>query len=141
MEHDSTGPEDAACIDPMPIHALDELIGPFHDGAHIARRLCISEDTITELVRHNEVLACPTAEGMLVFPTFQLTADDTLLPGLGRIVAMMTQGTADMWQIAMWMRTASEELSGCTPHEALQQGRHDAVECLANQTAARWRPH
>lgn len=98
-------------------------------------------DTVTALVRRNELLACPTAESMLVFPTFQVAADDTLLPGLGRIVATLARGTADSWQIALWMRTSSDQLHGCTPHEALQQGRSDAVERLAAQTATRWRSH
>ena len=96
---------------------------------------------MTALVNQNELLACPTAEGMSVFPTFQLTADDTLLPGLGRIVATMAQGTADSWQIALWMRTPSDELHGYTPHEALQLGHNDAVAHFATRTAARWRPH
>ncbi|CPT82196.1 Uncharacterised protein [Mycobacteroides abscessus] len=98
-------------------------------------------DTVTALVRRNELLACPTAESMLVFPTFQVAADDTLLPGLGRIVATLARGTADSWQIALWMRTSSDQLHGRTPHEALQQGRSDAVERLAAQTATRWRSH
>ncbi|SLJ81111.1 hypothetical protein [Mycobacteroides abscessus] len=122
-------------------NALDELIGPFHDTAQIAHRLRVSVDTVTALVRRNELLACPTAESMLVFPTFQVAADDTLLPGLGRIVATLARGTADSWQIALWMRTSSDQLHGRTPHEALQQGRSDAVERLAAQTATRWRSH
>lgn len=93
------------------------------------------------LVRRNELLACPTAESTLVFPTFQVAADDTLLLGLGRVVATLAQGTADSWQIALWMRTSSDQLRGRTPHEALEQGRSDAVERLAAQTAARWRSH
>lgn len=94
---------------------------------------------MTALARRNELLACPTAEGTLVVPTFQFAADDTLLPGLGGVLATLAQGTADNWQIALWMCTSSDQLHGQTPHEAMQQGRSDAVERLAAETAARWR--
>ena len=135
---DSKGADDASGGD---CDALDDLIGPFHDAAQIARRLRVSVDTVMVLVRRNELLACPTAESMLVFPTFQFAADDTLLPGLGRIVATLAHGTADGWQIALWMRTSSDQLRGRAPYEALQRGHGDAVERLAAQTAARWRSH
>lgn len=140
---DSTGLGHDDVADPMvaefaPTNALTEVVGPVYDSAGVARRLCISSDAVAERADQHQLLGCPTAEGTVVFPAFQFAADDTVLPGLELVVATMAEGTADQWQVALWMCTSSEQLRGRTPSEALRRGRAEAVLALATQTAARW---
>ncbi len=143
MNLDSTGLGHDDIADPTvaelaPTNALAEVVGPVYDSVGVARRLSISSDAVAEWARQRQLLGCPTAEGTVVFPAFQFAADDTVLPGLERVVATMAEGTADQWQIALWMCTASAQLRGQTPSEALRRGHAEAALALATQTAARW---
>lgn len=140
---DSTGLGHDDIADPTgaefaPLNALAEAVGPFYGSAGVARRLSISSDAVADRAGQHRLLGCPTAEGTVVFPVFQFAADGTVLPGLERVVATMAEGTADQWQVALWMCTPSEQLRGHTPSEALGRGHAEAVLALATQTAARW---
>jgi len=140
---DSTGLDHDDIADPMvaefaPTNALAEAVGPFYDSAGVARRLSSSSDAVADRAGQHRLLACPTAEGTVVFPAFQFAADGTVLPGLERVVATMAEGTTDQWQVALWMCTPSEQLRGYTPSEELRRGHAEAVLALATQTAARW---
>lgn len=114
-------------------------IGPVHDISGVAGRLNLSDKAIEQHIARNELLACPTAEGMQVFPAFQFNDDGQLIPGLGTVLQTMVEGTEDRWQIALWLSTPSEDLRGQRPYEALKAGRVKAVEKSARQTAVRWR--
>lgn len=118
--------------------AFDAVIGPFYDPTGVALRLRIPVCAVAERAARHELLACPTAEGELVFPTFQFDDDGSAVAGLESVLSTMSRGTADSWQVALWMRTPSNQLKGATPYEALIGGKFDAVLRLAQQTAARW---
>ena len=119
-------------------HPFDDVIGPFYDSSGVARRLQVTTGTVQHRARQHQLLACPTAEGILVYPTWQFGTDGSPLPGLDRVLETMSEGTNDRWQVALWLRTASAQLKGETPHDALASGRTKSVELLAEQTAARW---
>jgi hypothetical protein len=119
-------------------HPFDAVIGPFYDTAGVARRLQVSTSTVHHRARQHHLLACPTAEGALVYPTWQFGPDGTPLPGLDAVVETLSKSTDDRWQIALWLRTASAQLKDETPHEALRRGKAKSVQLLAEQTAARW---
>ncbi|GAA2436743.1 hypothetical protein [Mycolicibacterium llatzerense] len=119
-------------------HAFDEAIGPFYDEAGAAKRMHVSADTLQARVLRDEVLACPTAEGDVVFPTFQFNADGTVLPGLDAVLRALAAGTKDRWQVALWLSTPNEQLRGLPPRVALKTGASQAVLKVAEQTAERW---
>lgn len=130
--------ESMAAVLPM-AHPFDTAIGPFHDVSGVARRLHVSEDEIHQRVVQNQLLACTTTDGALLYPAFQFRPDGSPLPGLEPVLTSMALGTKDRWQVALWMTTPSDQLQGQAPNEALSDGRTKAVQKLADQTADRWR--
>jgi hypothetical protein len=119
-------------------HPFDAVIGPFYNSAGVARRLRVATSTVLHRARQHQLLACPTAEGALVYPTWQFGNDGTLLPGLDKVLETMSKSTDDRWQVALWLRTPSTQLKDETPHDALRRGEAKRVQLLAEQTAARW---
>ncbi len=119
-------------------HPFDKAIGPFYDVTGAAHRMHVSQEIVQARARNHEVLACPTAEGDVVFPTFQFASDGTTLPGLDHVLTALAAGTQDRWQVALWLTTPNEQLKGHTPSEALKEGASAAVQKVAEQTADRW---
>jgi len=120
-------------------HPFDELIGPFYDIDGVSRRLRVSHNEVLRYVEDGRLLGCPTDEGTLVFPISQFNPDGSSAAGLERVLKTMATGTADPWQIALWMNTPCEQLNDQTPAQTLQHGDARIVEELAAQAAARWR--
>lgn len=119
-------------------HPFNETIGPFYDVRGAANLMHVSQDTVQSQARNHELLACPTAEGDLVFPAFQFNSDGTALPGLDRALTALATGTQDRWHVALWLTTPHEQLKGKTPRDALKEGASAAVQALAEHTADRW---
>ncbi|WGI35793.1 MULTISPECIES: hypothetical protein [Mycolicibacterium] len=135
------GPVDAVAenmLSQLPAsHPFDKTIGPFYDLTGAANRMHVSEDTARARAAAHEVLACPTAEGDMVFPTFQFNSDGAVVAGLDRVLTALAAGTADHWQVALWLTTPNEQLKGRTPVAALREGA-SVVQAVAEQTAERW---
>jgi hypothetical protein len=120
-------------------YPFDAVCGPFYDSEGVARLLRTSVNDVTARSQAHTLLACRTAEGVAVFPTFQFNADHTQLAGMSAVLTALVEGTGDSWQVALWLRTPHAKLHGQTPVDALAEGRTTAVQELAEQTAARWR--
>lgn len=135
----SKPPDDRPADTPGTVRSFDEIVGPFYDSAGVALRLRVPNGTVQEQAGLHKLLGCLTAEGTLVFPTFQFGDGDLPLDGLANVLATMAEGTRDSWQVALWLRTPSKQLKGQSPHAMLVEGNVEAVERLAQQTAARWR--
>lgn len=120
-------------------HPFDEVAGPFYDADGVARRLQTTRSEVVDRAANNRLLACPTAEGALVFPLSQFNADGSSVAGLSDVLSTMAKGTSDRWQVALWMNTPVEELDNRTPAETLHDGDARAAQELAERTAARWR--
>ncbi|AFM20040.1 hypothetical protein Mycch_5363 (plasmid) [Mycolicibacterium chubuense NBB4] len=120
-------------------HPFDEATGPFYDADGVARRLRTTSADVLRRAESNTLLACPTAEGTPVFPVYQFNADGSTVAGLSDVLAAMEGGTADRWQVALWMNTPVDTLNDQTPAQALRAGDAKAVRKLAEHTAARWR--
>lgn len=138
----TTGPAKGAGRTAVPedstAHPYNTLIGPFYDSVGVALRLKVTTETVRKHAGLHRLLGCRTAEGTLVYPTFQFGDDDAPLPGLQDVLSTMSEGTNDSWQVALWLRTPSEQLRGATPVDALLEGKAEAVERLAEHTAIRW---
>lgn len=82
---------------------FDGVACPFYDSAGAACRLPVLDDTVQLLARRHSLLAYPTAEGAMVFPTFQFGDGGAVLPGLAVVLGALAEGTSDRWQMALWI--------------------------------------
>lgn len=117
---------------------FNDLVGPFYDVAGVAHRLHEPIASIKVRTNRNGLLGCTTDDGVLVFPVSQFGPDGAPLTGLARVLSSIFRGTDDPWQVALWLKTPSAQLSGTSPYDALAAGRAETVERLAEQTAKRW---
>ncbi|WP_166554842.1 hypothetical protein [Mycolicibacterium sp. CBMA 226] len=86
-------------------HPFGEGIGPFYDSDGAAECMRRPRRTVETWACSHQLLACPTAEGPLVFPAFQFNLDGTPLPGLEPVLFALARGAADRWRVALWMST------------------------------------
>jgi hypothetical protein len=135
-------PEDIAdaMVAVLPLgHVFDEVSGPFYDTSGLSRWLGISRQALHQRVARHAVLACPLADGGVVYPTWQFLDNGATIPSLAEVLDTLSGGTDDAWMIALWMRAPSEDLEGQPPSEWLRQG-HDPqqVIAMARQAASSW---
>ncbi|RIT73916.1 hypothetical protein [Mycobacteroides abscessus] len=94
-----------ADLDVTVLGSFDEAVGPFYDANAAARRTRLTTPTVRRRAQRHRLLACPTAEGRLVFPTFQFNPDGTAVAGLEQVLIALASGTQDRWQVALWLST------------------------------------
>ena len=129
-----------AMVAALPLgHVFDEVAGPFYDTAGLSRWLGISRQALHQKVTRRAILACPLADGGVVYPTWQFLDSGATIPSLAEVLATLAQGTDDAWMIALWMRAPSEHLDGDPPSEWLREGRDpQRVIAMARQVASSW---
>lgn len=121
-------------------HPFDSTVGPFYDTAGLTTWLGVSRQRLHQRVQSRSLLACPVEEGGNVYPTWQFQSNGDLLPGIADILEVMSDGTEDAWQIALWFSVPSSKLNGVAPRDWLAKGRTvESVVALAKETATRWR--
>lgn len=121
-------------------HAYDDISGPFYDTAGLARWLGISRQAVHQKVAKHALLACPTADGSNVYPTWQFLPNGATIPSLVEVLGALADGTDDAWMIALWMQAPSELLDGNSASGWLRTGGDpDHVLAMARDTAARWK--
>lgn len=120
-------------------HPFDELVGPFYDTSGLRKWLGLSRQRLNQRVKNHQMLACPLEGGGNVYPTWQFATNGTVLPGVRELLPILSQGTSDNWQIALWFSAPSERLNELSPKDWLLKGRRiGPVIELATETAARW---
>jgi hypothetical protein len=120
-------------------HPFDELVGPFYDTPSLRKWLGLTRQRLNQRVKSNQLLGCPLEDGGIVYPTWQFASNGAVIPGVGDVLSILSQGTNDNWQKALWFSTRSEQLSNQSPREWLLKGRRlEPVIEYATQTAARW---
>ena len=136
-------PEDVAeaMVAALPLgHVFDEISGPFYDTAGLARWLGVSRQALHQKASRHALLACPLADGGVVYPVWQFLDSGATIPSLGAVLSVLAQGSDDTWMAALWMRAPSDHLDGERPSDWLRRGRDpDPVIALAHQTASSWR--
>lgn len=116
------------------------LVGPFLDSDGAQARLGVSHQAVHEMVAKHAVLACPTTDGVTVYPTWQFLPDGATLPALAEVLSTLAAGTDDTWTIALWMQAPSDLLDGHRASDWLREGGDpQRVLVLARHTAARWK--
>lgn len=127
----------AAVPEPSPWSQL----GPFYSTAGLARVLGgVSRQAVEERRRRRTVLALRTADGVWVYPAFQLDANNRVVPGLAEVLDRFRPRTPDdEWMVASFLAAPQAGLDGRTVIEHLAAGAElDAVLDLAADRAARW---
>jgi hypothetical protein len=118
-------------------------LGPFYSTAGIARVLGgVSRQAIEERRRRRTILALRTADGVWVYPAFQLDDRNRVLPGLAEVLDRFRPETPeDEWMVAAFIAAAQPGLDGRSIAEHLRAGGDLApVLDLAEDRAARWAP-
>lgn len=120
-------------------HPFDELVGPFYDTSSLRKWLGLSRQRLNQRVMNHQLLACPLEDGGYAYPTWQFRSNGTVVTGLQDVLTILSEGTKDNWQIALWFSAPSEKLGNVSPKDSLLKGRRvGSVIELATETAARW---
>lgn len=116
-------------------------LGPFYSTAGIARVLGgVSRQAIEERRRRRTILALRTADGVWVYPAFQLDDRNRVVRGLGEVLTRFRPATPDdEWMIAAFVAAPQPGLAGRTIPEHLAAGGDLAgALALADERAERW---
>jgi len=127
----------AAVPEPSPWAEL----GPFYSTTGIARVLGgVSRQAVEERRKRRTILALRTADGVWVYPAFQLDDRNRVVRGLGDVLARFRPGTADdEWMVAAFVAAPQPDLAGRTIVDHLAVGGDLAdVVALADERAERW---
>lgn len=70
-------------------HVYDEISGPFYDTPGLMRWLGITRQALHHKAARHMVLACPFADGDLVYPAWQFLPDGATIPGLAEVLTAL----------------------------------------------------
>lgn len=103
----------------------DELLGPFYRTRQLAEILGLSTRTVLRRRQQRSLLGLKTEDGVLVYPAFQLDADNSILAGFPDVLRCFRDVPVDDWTLAGWF---------VTPHSAL--GGYSVVDMLRSEGGA-----
>lgn len=127
----------AAVPEPSPWSEL----GPFYSTSGMARVLGgVSRQAVEERRRRRTVLALRTADGVWVYPAFQLDGRNRVVRGLAEVLERFhPKAPDDEWMVAAFVAASQPGLGGRSIVEHLRTGGDlDAALALAGERAARW---
>ena len=116
-------------------------LGPFYSTSGLARVLGgVSRQAIEERRRRRTILALRTADGVWVYPAFQLDERNRVVRGLPQVLDRFHPRTADNeWMVAAFVAAPQPGLGGRSIVEHLRAGGEPAqVMALADERARRW---
>jgi hypothetical protein len=116
-------------------------LGPFYSTAGIARVLGgVSRQAVEERRRRRTILALRTADGVWVYPAFQLDGRNRVVRGVADVlVRFRPQTPDDEWMVASFLAAPQPALGGRTIVDHLREGGDVApVLALADERAERW---
>jgi hypothetical protein len=109
-------------------------LGPCYSSKGVGIALGgVSRQAVEERRRRRTILALRTADGVWVYPAFQLDARNQVLRGLPAVLQAL-EGSLDDWTIASLLLRPQPLLDGRSFIEALRAG--DAAAVVAVATAA-----
>jgi hypothetical protein len=116
-------------------------LGPFYSTAGIARVLGgVSRQAVEERRRRRTILALRTADGVWVYPAFQLDERNRVVRGLADVLVRFRPRTPDdEWMVASFLAAPQPALAGTTIVDHLGTGGDPAAAvALADERAERW---
>ncbi len=119
--------------------AWDEMLGPFYRTRQLAAILGLSTSAVLRRRQRRSLLGLKTEDGVLVYPAFQLDADNRLLAGLPETLGCFRDVPVDDWTLAGWFVTPHQALGGYSVLDALHSdGASERILALARDTARRF---
>lgn len=124
----------------QPASRMASQVGPFYDAAGVRSWLGVTSVDLSERRALHTVLACPTADGQVLYPAWQFQRDGALLPGLRDVLETLSIGTCDEWTWALWLTSrVPGQLDGKSAVQWLTEGRDPSpVVNFARQDASSW---
>jgi hypothetical protein len=117
---------------------LAEAVGPCYTRASFARATGLTDPEITKAVAGLDVLELPTAEGIPIYPEFQVH-EGSLTPGMRDLLRILRSGTPRPWTWALWLCATPKRLGharGVRMIDAFHDGYKDEVLREAARVAA-----
>lgn len=117
----------------------DDLLGPFYTTSKVAEILGgVSRQAIADRRERQTLLALRTADGTLVYPTFQFGEHNEILAGLPEVLRCFRGSGIDDWSLAGWLVSKLRPLDGRSAVDWLRLGRDpEPVLRLAREAARR----
>lgn len=81
---------------------LAEAVGPCFTRTSFARATGLTDPEITKAVTMLDVLELPTAEGIPIYPAFQVR-EGIPTPGMRDVLRILRSGTPRPWTWALWL--------------------------------------
>lgn len=88
----------------------------------------VSHETVNVKRRRGEVLGLQGATRSVRYPSWQVTDDGRLLPGLSELFELLGR---QPWTVYRFLKTRHPEFGGQTALEAMRSGRHKTVRAAA----------
>jgi hypothetical protein len=116
-------------------------LGPCYTEETMRERLGVEPAELDAMVADLQVLRVSTADGRQVFPTFQLLAGGTVLPGLQEVLSELAAGADDRgWTAWLWLTARPDYAGDRAVWELLRDAEVDVVVRAASRSAWAWRP-
>lgn len=88
---------------PMPSR-WDERLGPFYGTGQVAKMLGgVSRQAVADRRERRTLFGLKTADGVVVYPTFQFDERNHVLPGLAEVLQSFRGDDAEDWTFAGWL--------------------------------------
>ncbi|MEM7051599.1 MAG: hypothetical protein AAF604_18165 [Acidobacteriota bacterium] len=118
----------------------DDLLGPFYTTRQISELFGgISRQAVADRRQRRTLLGLRTADGVVVFPTFQLDDEQRVLEGLPAVLRCFPADLVDEWTLAGWLVAPQHSLGRRSPIDWLRRGEDpEPVIALARDTARRF---
>jgi hypothetical protein len=114
-------------------------IGPVYRQASLATACGFSRQAVADMIKHRRLLALTTADGHIVIPAFQLGTDLRPLPGLGKVLQILTPDVVDEWTLASWLTANHDGLDNDSVIGHLAAGRDPTrAWAVAESARRRW---
>jgi hypothetical protein len=124
---------------PLPSH-WDKVLGPFYGTSQVAKVLGgISRQAIADRRERRTLLGLKTADGVVVYPTFQFDEGNRVLPGLAEVLQSFRGSEVDDWTLAGWLVSPLTSLNGKSVIQELRAGGNlEPILSLAREAARRF---
>ncbi len=116
----------------------DDVLGPFYGTGQVAKVLGgVSRQAIADRRGRRTLLGLKTADGVMVYPTFQFDDRNQVLPGLAEILQAFRASDVDDWTLAGWLVSPFKVLRGQSVIQWLKNGDDPAAALTLARDAAR----
>lgn len=123
---------------PASSNELAEVVGPNWTEGKVIAAMGVSPETVTSWREDGAILALPTRDGALVYPTAQFERrQGTVVVRPALLPFLQALRRFDPWAVAVLLHTPTPELDGKTPLEWLSHHGEPAVLSRLAQTVAR----